>query len=159
MIQVSNSENFEGINFSTGKKTNLLQDGVIDPAKVTRCALKNAVSVAGTLLLTNHSIVSNQLTTYITEDLGMAENNEHLLEVQSKLDKVCNGIEVMQDKQEEMGEDIAKIKEAVYNPDQGLYARLRELENWKQTSSRMIWTLFTTVIGLIGAVVLKSIDI
>ena len=89
----------------------------------------------------------------------MAENNEHLLEVQSKLDKVCNGIEVMQDKQEEMGEDIAKIKEAVYNPDQGLYARLRELENWKQTSSRMIWTLFTTVIGLIGAVVLKSIDI
>ena len=89
----------------------------------------------------------------------MVDNNEHLLEVQSKLDKVCNGIEVMQDKQEEMGEDIAKIKEAVYNPDQGLYARLRELENWKQTSSRMIWTLFTTVVGLIGAIVLKSIDI
>tara|TARA_Y100001938_G_C7930466_1_gene349078 strand:+ start:364 stop:633 length:270 start_codon:yes stop_codon:yes gene_type:complete len=89
----------------------------------------------------------------------MVDNSEHLLEVQSKLDKVCNGIDVMQDKQEEMGEDIAKIKEAVYNPDQGLYARLRELENWKQTSSRMIWTLFTTVIGLIGAVVLKSIDI
>jgi|TARA_X000001388_G_scaffold2018_1_gene1707 chaperonin GroEL len=56
-MQVKGCENFEGINFSTGKKVNLLQDGVIDPAKVTRCALKNAVSVAGTLLLTNHSIV------------------------------------------------------------------------------------------------------
>ena len=87
----------------------------------------------------------------------MVDNNEHLLEVQSKLDKVCNGIEVVQGKQEEMGEDIAKIKEAVYNPDQGLYARLRELESWKQTSSRMIWTLFTTVVGLIGAFVLKTV--
>ena len=56
-----------------------------------------------------------------------------------------------------MSQDIAKIKEAVYNPDEGLYARLRELENWKKTSSRMIWTLFTTVVGLIGAFILKTI--
>ena len=48
---------FEGYDFSSGKKVNLLENGIIDPAKVTRCALKNAVSVAGTLLLTNHSIV------------------------------------------------------------------------------------------------------
>ena len=87
----------------------------------------------------------------------MPDNNEQFLEIQNKIDKVCNGIDVMQDKQEQMSEDIAKIKEAVYNPDQGLYARLRELESWKQTSSRMIWTLFTTVVGLIGAFVLKSI--
>ena len=85
------------------------------------------------------------------------ESKVCMLEMQVKLDKVCNGIDVMQDKQEEMSQDIAKIKEAVYNPDQGLYARLRELESWKQTSSRMIWTLFTTVVGLIGAFVLKSI--
>ena len=37
-------------------------------------------------------------------------------------------IDTVKDKQEEMAEDIAKIKEAVYNPDSGLYARLRELE-------------------------------
>jgi len=85
------------------------------------------------------------------------DNRVCMLEMQSKLDKVCNGIDVMQDKQEEMSQDIAKIKEAVYNPDQGLYARLRELEAWKRTSSRMIWTLFTSVIGLIGAFILKSI--
>ena len=78
----------------------------------------------------------------------MTEHNEYLLELQSKLDRVCNGIDVMSDKQEQMSEDIGKIKEAVYNPDQGLYARIRELETWKRTSSRMIWTLFTTMIGL-----------
>ena len=87
----------------------------------------------------------------------MVEQQDLNLEIQSKLDRICNGMQVMSDKQEEMSEDIAKIKEAVYNPDQGLYARLRELESWKQTSSRMIWTLFTTVVGLVGAFVLKSI--
>lgn len=85
------------------------------------------------------------------------DNKVCMMEMQSKLDKICNGMDVMQDKQEEMSQDIAKIKEAVYNPDQGLYARLRELESWKQTSSRMIWTLFTSVVGLIGAFILKSI--
>jgi hypothetical protein len=84
---------------------------------------------------------------------------EYMLDMQSKLDRVCNGIEVMSDKQEQMSEDIGKIKEAVYNPDQGLYARIRELETWKRTSSRMIWTLFTTMIGLIGAFILKNLGI
>jgi len=84
---------------------------------------------------------------------------EYMLEMQSKLDKVCNGIDVMSGKQEQMSEDIAKIKEAVYNPDQGLYARIRELETWKRTSSRMIWTLFTTMIGLIGAFILKNLGV
>lgn len=85
------------------------------------------------------------------------DNKEYMMDMQSKLDKLCTGMDVMKDKQEEMAEDCAKIKEAVYNPDQGLYARLRELEAWKRTSSKMIWTLFTTVVGLIGAFVLKNI--
>ena len=53
-----NSENpWQGLNFANGNKINLKTVGILDPAKVTRCAIKNAVSVAGTLLLTNHSIV------------------------------------------------------------------------------------------------------
>jgi len=59
MLQTQGLEEWDGINFSTGEITNLKNSGVLDPAKVTRCALKNAVSVAGTLLLTNHSIVHN----------------------------------------------------------------------------------------------------
>lgn len=58
IMNVSDNLNvWEGMNFSNGLKTNLKDEGVLDPAKVTRCALKNAVSVAATLLLTNHSIV------------------------------------------------------------------------------------------------------
>ena len=48
---------WEGINFLTGEKSDFKKSGILDPAKVTRCAIKNAVSVSGTLLLTNHSIV------------------------------------------------------------------------------------------------------
>ena len=57
----------------------------------------------------------------------------------------------MMGKQDEMADDIAKIKEAVYNPDEGLYARLRALEAWKKTSSRVIWMVVTALSGLVVA--------
>ena len=75
----------------------------------------------------------------------------------SKIDKLCTGIEHMQEKQSEMADDIAKIKEAVYAPDEGLYARIRALESWKNTSTKLIWSLVTGLIGVIGAIILKNI--
>jgi len=48
-----------GFNFSTGEIVDLLDDGILDPAKVTRCALQNATSAAGTLITTNHAIIEN----------------------------------------------------------------------------------------------------
>ncbi len=78
-----------------------------------------------------------------------------VLELTRKLDKLCLAVETVKDRQDEMLENVAKIKEAVYNPDEGLYARIRALESWKDSSSRVIWTLFTAVIGLASAVVIK----
>jgi chaperonin GroEL len=43
----------EGVNIKTGEKGDLIKLGVIDPFKVTRSALQNAVSVAVTILSTN----------------------------------------------------------------------------------------------------------
>ncbi len=39
-----------GLNAETGEYVDLLKAGVVDPAKVTRTALENAVSIAGTIL-------------------------------------------------------------------------------------------------------------
>jgi hypothetical protein len=86
------------------------------------------------------------------------ENAVAWTEVNGKLDGMKQAIDTVKDKQEEMAEDIAKIKEAVYNPDSGLYARLRELESWKKTSSRILWMIITSVISLVVAVVFKSIQ-
>ena len=66
-------------------------------------------------------------------------------------------IERMSERQEEMVDDVKKIKEAVYNPDEGLYARLRELEQWKESQAKVQWTIITTVIGLVAATLYKMI--
>jgi|TARA_R100000426_G_C4745102_1_gene81098 peptidoglycan hydrolase CwlO-like protein len=66
-------------------------------------------------------------------------------------------IERMSERQEEMVDDVKKIKEAVYNPDEGLYARLRALEQWKENQAKVQWAVITTVIGLVAATVYKMI--
>jgi chaperonin GroEL len=51
----------EGLNALTGAYENLVEAGIIDPAKVTRSALQNAASIAG-LLLTTEVLVSDKPT-------------------------------------------------------------------------------------------------
>jgi chaperonin GroEL len=48
-----------GFNAQTGQYGDLMADGVIDPAKVVRCALQNAASVAG-LMLTTEALVAEK---------------------------------------------------------------------------------------------------
>tara|TARA_R110002110_G_scaffold91196_4_gene236959 strand:- start:1506 stop:1766 length:261 start_codon:yes stop_codon:yes gene_type:complete len=77
----------------------------------------------------------------------MSEN-----EVQDLKDAIvdlAHQIQRMADKQDEMIEDVKKIKEAIYNPEQGLYARVRDLEQWQQTVAKFIWTVGIAVTGLI----------
>ena len=47
----------KGWDFKNGKLTDMLVDGIIDPVKVTRVALQNAASCAGTLITTNYGII------------------------------------------------------------------------------------------------------
>jgi chaperonin GroEL len=48
----------QGLNAATGEIVDLIAAGVIDPAKVVRCALQNAVSISG-LLLTTECIITD----------------------------------------------------------------------------------------------------
>ena len=52
-------EVWNGYNLKTESTTNMKEAGIIDPAKVTRVALENAASVAGTVLLTECVIVDS----------------------------------------------------------------------------------------------------
>lgn len=49
-----------GYNAMNDKYENLVEAGVIDPAKVTRCALQNAASVAGMVLTTQAIVVEKK---------------------------------------------------------------------------------------------------
>lgn len=52
---LENDDNF-GFNAATGNYEDLLQSGIIDPAKVVRTALQNAASIAGLMLTTDATI-------------------------------------------------------------------------------------------------------
>ena len=74
-----------------------------------------------------------------------------VVELENKLDRVCDGIDHLKDRQEEMMAHISKIKEAVYNPEQGIYARLRERENWKKAHSKLMWMAISSIVGIVTA--------
>jgi len=57
--KVAEGKNGFGYNANTDKYEDLFEAGVVDPAKVTRIALQNAVSIAG-LLLTTDCIVTEK---------------------------------------------------------------------------------------------------
>jgi len=58
--QVMNANKNEGWDFRRGKLTDLYENGIIDPVKVTRIALQNAASCAGTLITTNFGIIQTE---------------------------------------------------------------------------------------------------
>ncbi|PCI36476.1 MAG: hypothetical protein COB53_09430 [Elusimicrobia bacterium] len=51
--QVRKSSNGSGLNAETGEIVNMIKVGIVDPVKVTRTALENAASIAGTALTTS----------------------------------------------------------------------------------------------------------
>ncbi len=54
---IRKSSGNEGFNAATGEYEDMVKAGIIDPAKVTRSALENAVSIAG-MILTTEAVVS-----------------------------------------------------------------------------------------------------
>lgn len=78
--------------------------------------------------------------------------------------ELSNKIEILLSKHIELADNVTKIKEAVYNPDSGLYARLRELdtridnlEAWKNSNTRILWIVATSIIGLTAATLWSAI--
>jgi chaperonin GroEL len=57
---LNESEGNEGFNAMTGEYTDLIEDGVIDPAKVTRSTLQNAASIAALLITTEALVVEKK---------------------------------------------------------------------------------------------------
>ena len=77
----------------------------------------------------------------------MSEN-----EMQDLKDAIVNltmQVQRMSDKQDEMLSDVRTIKDAVYHPEQGLYARVRDLEQWQAGMSKFIWSFGFAITGLI----------
>jgi chaperonin GroEL len=59
VTSVKESEADTGYDFLNRELISTYEKGIIDPCKVTKCALQNAASAAGTLLTTSHAIVAS----------------------------------------------------------------------------------------------------
>jgi chaperonin GroEL len=57
--KVRNLESGWGLNAATGEYVDLIKEGIIDPAKVTRSALQNAASIAA-LFLTTEAVIADK---------------------------------------------------------------------------------------------------
>jgi len=73
-------------------------------------------------------------------------------------DKIMDALESVKESQERMCADISKIKEAVYNPDTGLYARLRTLEEDNKSKNKFLWLLLSLAIGSMGAAIISHLN-
>ena len=76
------------------------------------------------------------------------ELKEAITALDKKVDRMLSSIENLKEKQDDVAKDITKIKEAVYHPDDGIYARLKVLETWKENQSKVSWIAVTAIIGL-----------
>ena len=81
------------------------------------------------------------------------DQNQHLTVIMTEL---VTKMQVLIDKHAELADNISKIKEAVYNPDKGLYARLNKLdarldtlEAWKNNNTKILWIVVTVGSGLV----------
>ena len=55
--EIKSAPKNSGYNFRDFSLVDMFESGIIDPAKVTRAALQNAASAAGTLITTSHAII------------------------------------------------------------------------------------------------------
>lgn len=76
------------------------------------------------------------------------ELKEAITALDKKVDRMMSSIDNLKEKQDDVAKDISKIKDAVYHPDEGLYARIKILETWKDTQSKVSWIAVTAIVGL-----------
>ena len=54
---VQNLEGNQGFDFGQERECDMIEAGIIDPVRVTKIALQNAASAAGTLIMTGYSVL------------------------------------------------------------------------------------------------------
>ena len=81
----------------------------------------------------------------------MLSPQEALRDLDVKVQRIVDSIDVIKEKQEDMSEHVSQIHGALYDPDKGLYARIRDLEVLKSTSTKLMWMVVSSLVALTAA--------
>ncbi len=73
-----------------------------------------------------------------------------------KIDRITDTIESIRFAQTDMYEKVTNIEKAIYNPDEGLYARLKEqesdledLKEFKANITKFLWIITSGMTGIL----------
>lgn len=82
----------------------------------------------------------------------MDENQFQLLatEVKGALELLAVKMDDIKEKQEEVAAIVNRVEKSLYEPDQGLYARVRDLEQWKKNQSKLMMMVGTATISMVA---------
>ena len=76
--------------------------------------------------------------------------NEHL---HSEIKLVKQEVEYIKDNQERMQEDLTMIKKTLLGPDDGTIARVNKNTDFRNTTRKVIWSMWIALIGIIGKII------
>lgn len=86
-------------------------------------------------------------------------SDNEISEIKQAILEMKGEIRRLNEKQDVMIQDVKSIKDAVYHPEEGLYARLRDLESWQETVSKVLWSVGLAVLGLITKALLDGLTL
>ncbi|MBJ40330.1 MAG: hypothetical protein CMD83_18060 [Gammaproteobacteria bacterium] len=80
----------------------------------------------------------------------MDENQFQILatEVKASLDVLTLKMDDIKEKQEEVVTVVNRVEKSLYEPDLGLYARVRDLEQWKKSQSKIMVIVGSTTLSM-----------
>lgn len=80
----------------------------------------------------------------------MEDNQFQILatEVKASLEVLTIKMDDIKEKQEEVVSIINRVEKSLYEPDQGLYARVRDLEQWKKNQSKTMAIVGATTLSM-----------
>jgi hypothetical protein len=81
----------------------------------------------------------------------MDENQYQILatEVKAGLELLSVKMDDIKEKQEEVASIVNRVEKSLYEPDAGLYARVRDLEQWKKSQSKMMAMVGTATLSMV----------
>jgi hypothetical protein len=88
----------------------------------------------------------------------MLTPQEALIELNGKLERVLDAVHTIREKHDDMAQHLEQIRDAVYEPDEGLYVRLRELESWKNSSSKLLWMIMGGLVSVGAAMWIQYLN-
>jgi archaellum component FlaC len=79
----------------------------------------------------------------------MSENDSKIQSINETLIRMEHTLDNLTHMQNATHTDVRDIKNAIYNPDNGLYSRVKDLESWQRNVSKVLWSGGLSVLALI----------